>query len=245
MSTTNWGSRHLAEWKVYPFVVFFSEERPNTGKDPAQFTGTLIHDYYILTAAHNVFNMSREQSVDVSNLTIMFSNRERRSGAADIYPSFHCCQDYRATGDLEPLAFDAALIKLSKPAPVSVTRIDLSLDDDSAFPDSKTYAEVLGWDLSGPDRLWRLPARFTRFSQKGIHEDGKFQTNAKTESGDSGGPLVVKQDDGSWIQIGIHSGYDEKRISRILRRSHFKFTYSTRIAHPTISSWIQQKVSPL
>lgn len=128
-----------ANWVDYPFVVFFSEDRPGTGKQPYQYTGTVVGERFLLTAAHNLFNRDRKQGVKVENLTVVFSNGEKRSGGADICPRFYCCPSYVAETDSRPIGFDAALIQLCKPVPVQP--VDWSTDDDG-FPDFVTVRKL-------------------------------------------------------------------------------------------------------
>lgn len=227
--------RCSAKWEEYPFVVHFKEERSRKeraeGKKPYQFTGTIVSEHFILTAAHNLFEYGQKQGVNAKRLTLTFHGDEpSRRGVPDIDPNFHCHGRYEATLQHEPLAFDIALVRVEEP--LSGARRVRILKDDSEYPDDTTDSKVVGWNLSGPGELWECPTRFRRhFGQKDTHASCFLTTTVDTKKGDSGGPLLVAQKDettgkNEWIQIGVHS-------SKIGSQRQ-----AVRLSHPAIYDWI-------
>lgn len=187
--------------------------------------GVLINEYYVLTAAHAI--------VDVYPVVaVIFCEW-------DTLDDYDCVRDNKTIGTAyvkievhetfyHPryvsgrVAYDIALIRLKKPAPIGDSIRPICLPDPETPIDVRLTA--LGWGKI--DERYMNYSRYLKkvdlplvdmkhcdelFCKQGMHvsEDSQIcaggEMNKDTCQGDSGGPLMQRDDYDRWIVVGITS----------------------------------------
>jgi len=180
--------------------------------------GSLIDDKHILTAAHCVAHMSRN---DVANLKIRLGAHYIKRGESGTHES-KAARVVRHKGfSQQTLHWDVAIITMETPAPTGNPKIG-----PVCLPSgSQTYAEqtatVTGWGSlreNGPQpdelmevtvRIWdnaQCKSTYGKAAPGGIesHMLCAGQKGKDSCNGDSGGPMVMGMGS-TWTQIGVVS----------------------------------------
>ncbi len=197
----------------YPWMVGLLD-RATSDRFQAQYCGaSLIHPYWVLTAAHCVDGDSPEV-IDalVGGYNLNSSTEGERIEVVEII--MH--PDY----DPNTLDSDVALLRLATPASAPVLR----LNSDAALEQPDTLAAVIGWgaldeeNTSFPAVLNDVFVPLVSLGDANASNryNGTLTTNMLAAGnlseggvdscqGDSGGPLVLEDIDGEWTLSGIVS----------------------------------------
>lgn len=164
--------------------------------------GVIINNQWILTAAHVVHNRSTS-SITVSTGYTNLNNDPARSSVSQIYkhPSYIYSND--------PVPYDIALIKLSKPIVFGSNRKPIAISNLESYS-TGTIATVSGWGRRGKNgpvstnQLYKTNISISACNNKMI-KAGTSSTSAY--QGDSGGPLTISSSNGDRL-IGLVVGGD-------------------------------------
>lgn len=196
---------------AYPWMVALVYTSENSVEAGHFCGGTLIHPYWVVTAAHCVEDLTADDldvALGVNQLSDETEVQVIPVAEIVIHPNFRT----------EVLDADIALLRLEEPADARFT--PLPVIEDEALDDPGATGRVLGWGDTGgfgvfPDQLQEADIPVVDLSvanptfNNGLTGNmlpaGFFGGTPDTCQGDSGGPLVVADGDGDWVLAGITS----------------------------------------
>lgn len=186
--------------------------------------GSIIDQYWVLTAAHCIMAKSNKTQKIVCEITKL---SEADNGQIIEIADFIVHENYNTVD----LTNDIALLRLSQPIDTSrngskIIRVMTPAEELDGLLDPGTLATITGWGTTeymgdSPDNL--QVASFPIISIETANqwfEETNSEASTVTEGmlpagleeggisgchGDSGGPLVVKDNDGNWVLAGITS----------------------------------------
>jgi len=232
----------------FPWMVALLDQS-TANRYYAQYCGaSLIHPYWVLTAAHCVEGDSPENIDALAGGYDLDSSAEgERIPVAEII--IH--PDY----DPVTLDCDVALLRLESPSSAPTLR----LNSDVAMEMPDTVATVLGWGAlseeggSFPSILQEVLVPLVSLSEAnapgsydGTLTDNMLAAGNLSEGGvdscqgDSGGPLVVWESGQSWVLAGITSfgeGCAQPSFPGIYTRVSQMRTWAMRIISPAFAAW--------
>ncbi len=204
----------ISEFPWMAALVRKNEAVPADG----QFGGaTLIHPWWVLTAAHTVDTKS------LDDLAIVFGTEDLRDTGRAIYRYPRAIIRHPGYVDLFNLDYDVALILLSEPV-LDIPPLHLISDLELESPG--TPVRSVGWGRSNTDMLYPERPDVLQSTELEIlsHDflnqseyyagrvtdwmigTGSFSSLTGTFHGDSGGPTIVwNSAQGHWEQVGVIS----------------------------------------
>lgn len=179
-------------------------------------SGVLIHDSWILTAAHCVYNLSTkdvEVAVGVFDLSAFPGNRKSVK-TIRIHPQYN----------RDSWRNDIALLELAQPS--GKPTIPLFTGDSYEDVDSSLLGKIvtaLGWGLADGTSSWYYPERLRQVNLPVVADSycnniypspfapiagsqlcAGYYIDKDTCKGDSGGPVITRID-ATWVHVGLTS----------------------------------------
>lgn len=197
---------------AYPWMVGLLNKHDANLATAQECGGSLIHPYWVMTAAHCVEGLKTSDIQVVVGATDLNAPGLARIDVIEVirHPV------YRSTG----YDYDIALLLLAQP----VTNISpVEIIDDPALVHAGVMGTTMGWGTltntatAGTPILHyvQLPIIDQAVVNQADHLDGQVtdkmfaagleEGGADTCAGDSGGPLVIRGRTGQWVQAGIVS----------------------------------------
>lgn len=203
---------------AFPWIVSIQRpERVAEGRKPHYCGGSLIHPRIVLTASHCMFRKVNGvlQPLSATGFTAVIGRTNLATTAGEAIPVVQKILHPRYTD--APAGSDVALLVLERPAASTplAPLVDPAMPlNDGAPTVVEGWGDLTDGGANGPDELQAVEVPVVGFAKcKRIYSEltgdrfcAGFDAGGRDScQGDSGGPIAVRDQAGTWRQVGIVS----------------------------------------